>query len=164
VLIQSRLVVSEVSKSPSYYYYYKGESVCRGCDEYGWLAVHTPKERVALSYYYYNDYYYTTTTIRLCDCCCCCWVSRVWLSLHTRHGPCLRFILSGSFLLLLRINRGCAAPRVVWSGVLHTGAAGSGGAWQRLGGGASWCVVVRGGGGGTGCMGRSAVGTVCSCV
>ena len=71
-------------------------------------------------------------------------VSRVWLSLHTRHGPCLRFILSGSFLLLLRINRGCAAPRVVWSGVLHTGAAGSssGGAWQRLGGGASWCVVV----------------------
>lgn len=45
------------------YYYYKGESVCRGCDEYGWLAVHTPKERVALSYYdyyYYNDYYYTT--------------------------------------------------------------------------------------------------------
>jgi hypothetical protein len=26
--------------------------------------------------------------------------------------------------------------------VLHTGAAGSSGAWQRLGGGASWCVVV----------------------
>jgi hypothetical protein len=61
VLIQSRLVVSEVSKSP---YYYKGESVCRGCDEYGWLAVHTPKERVALSYYY-NDYYYTTVRLLL---------------------------------------------------------------------------------------------------
>lgn len=63
MLIQSRLVVSEVSKSP----YYKGESVCRGCDEYGWLAVHTPKERVALSYYYYyyNDYYYTTVRLLL---------------------------------------------------------------------------------------------------
>jgi hypothetical protein len=40
--------------------------VCRGCDEYGWLAVHTPKERVALSYYYYyNDYYYTTVRLLL---------------------------------------------------------------------------------------------------
>jgi hypothetical protein len=38
--------------------------VCRGCDEYGWLAVHTPKERVALSYYY-NDYYYTTVRLLL---------------------------------------------------------------------------------------------------
>lgn len=42
--------------------------MCRGCDEYGWLAVHTPKERVALSYYYdyyYNDYYYTTVRLLL---------------------------------------------------------------------------------------------------
>jgi hypothetical protein len=43
--------------------------VCRGCDEYGWLAVHTPKERVALSYYYdyyyNNDYYYTTVRLLL---------------------------------------------------------------------------------------------------
>ena len=38
--------------------------MCRGCDEYGWLAVHTPKERVALSYYY-NDYYYTTVRLLL---------------------------------------------------------------------------------------------------
>ena len=44
------------------------------------------------------------------------------------------------FCCCWRINRGCAAPRVVWSGVLHTGACGSSG-WCVAAVG-RWCVVV----------------------
>ena len=158
MLIQSRLVVSEVSKSP---YYYKGESVCRGCDEYGWLAVHTQKS-VWLSPTTTTTTT-TTTTIRLCDCCCCCcWVSRVWLSLHTRHGPCLRFILSGSFAAAENkswVVRPVSCGRACCTlGLLVVVVVVRGSGWR-------WCVVVRGGGGGgTGCMGRSAVDRLFVCI